>query len=120
MYIQNLTIRFTQPGTCIASAYVQDKGWRKYAAGGVGYCKVSTVIAKWFNDILTQDEIKLAYMTNQYGASVNNDSYYIAGGVGVCSMLKIAEYLGYVLHSVHSDDAGCVGYVLIKLNEVAK
>lgn len=24
MYIQNLTIRFTQSGTCIASAYVQD------------------------------------------------------------------------------------------------
>lgn len=116
MKIQNLTIRFTCSGTYIASAYVQHKGWCKYKAGGGGYCKVSTVIAKWFNDILTQDEIKLAYESGCYGVSVNSAGYYVAGGIGECSMHVIAKYLGYVLHSVYSNDAGNVGYVLIKLN----
>ena len=118
MKIQNLTIRFTCSGTYIASAYVQHNGWCKYKAGGGGYCKVSTVIAKWFNDILTQDEIKLAYESGCYGVALYDGVYRVCVGTGVSSMENIASVLGYVLHSVYSDDAGNVGYVLIKLCEV--
>lgn len=91
--MKTIKIKWSKAG--VARMYI-DNSETKYKANGGGYCKASALFAEYMEDTFTPQEIA---NVKSYKGGTTTISY----GIGMSSIQKIYEELGYQLEIIDED-----------------
>ena len=91
-----------------------------FKAGGGGYCKSSTVLAKWVNAVFKDElnQFNQIQVDNLYACDFDGDDVYVRPGTGERTIEEVLTVLGFSFSSVYDQSTkreGVIGYEVTPL-----